>query len=340
MKSPNLMKASVIVAAGALALTSCGDPEKTSDAESRDCVADFPKQELELIVPFSAGGSMDTAARQVAEVWPDHIGVPVTVTNMGGSGGQQAFSHIYQDDRNGHRVLASVEPYLSTALLRDAGEYEYDDFSFINIHEFDPSTIVVAADSPYETLQELVDASREQPGELSYATLSGGTHQVMMRMLAEQLDVEWREVTYPGGDEVRNSAISGETDFGAGTTSSGEVATRDDLRVLGMATENPMGQLADLPTINDALADENVEIPNLGSTRFFATTGSFQEGCPEQFDLLVETYEATLNDERYLELLGEQADLVTYYGPEESEEIRAEEHEVNQNYADILLGEE
>lgn len=324
--------------AGVSMLVGCGNPP-TGEATDRDCANDFPDREIEVIVPFSPGGSMDTAARQVAEVWPDHLGVPVTITNMEGSGGQQAFSHIFNDDDEGHRVLASVEPYLSVAVMGGQSDYDFDDFSFINLHEFDPATIVVSEDSPYETLQDLIDDSRERPGEITYSTLAGGAVQLVPRMLAEQLDLEWREVTYPGGEETRNAALSGETDFGTSTTS-GDIPMEGELRVLGMATDEPVGQAEALPSINEELVDEGTDLPDLGSSRFFASLTSFKDSCPDQFDTLVDSYEATLEDERYLELLGDRQENVTFEGPEESEATLNEMYEVNQEYSDLLLGEE
>jgi putative tricarboxylic transport membrane protein len=309
-----------------------------SDSGEDSTSVSYPERAITLVVPFSAGGSVDRLARMLSDHWSKELGTPFVVENREGAGGQLGYTHFINSDPDGYTVLVGVEPYLSISILRGA-KYSLDDFAFINVQQFDPVTITVRADSPYMTLGDLIEDIKNKPGELAYGTAAGGALQIVGRSFEQELGLDLREVTYDGGGDIRTALLAGEVDFITdGTT--GDLSLGDEVRILGIASNEPFPAAPELPLLNNELKDYGVKIPNNGSSRLIAVQKEFKEKSPERYNKLLETYKATLENTEYRDALKKTNDekITVYYGPEKSEALIHELFDTSTKYKDILLG--
>lgn len=327
-----------------LIITACGNNNSNNTSDNIDAEDDWPEDEITLITPFDAGGSVDNMARGFAPYLEDELGTDIKIENKPGASGQIGSTEFVNSPDDGSTFFVGTQLYLSANIVLEDADFDIDDFSMINFEQFDPITITVPEDSPYETLDDLLDAIEEKPGELSYSTISGGALHLTGVILEDKLDIDIKPVFYDGGGEMRNALIGDQVDFMIGNAT-GDLAIEDKSRVLGIASddEEELDMYEDAEPINEVLNERDEEdIPYVGSARFIAAHSSFKEEHPELFDKFVDDYEKMFESDEYQEHLEEQgADIVSEFrGPEESDEMNQELHELVEEYKDDLEDDE
>src|SRR5262245_54845066 len=160
-KMPKLMKCLSVAAIVAAALTG------TATAQQ-----DFPTKPIQLMVAFPAGGSTDIAARIVASIAEKALGQPIVVVNRGGAGGQIGWTELVRQKPDGYYIGFINLPATNTVILDPDRKaiFSEKDFTPIINQVLDPGVIWVRADSPYKTVQDLLDAAKKSPGTIRAAT--------------------------------------------------------------------------------------------------------------------------------------------------------------------------
>src|SRR5690625_473678 len=150
--------------------------------------ADFPSSPITLIIPVAAGGTTDIAGRALAEGLQPILGQPVIVENRPGASGSIANSYIARSKPDGYTLLLSYEGFHSgNPALFDGMDWDPIE-SFTPIAEVirGPHLILVPESSPVQTLEELIDHAKNNPGALNYASAGIGSIQ---HLGAEQLQI-------------------------------------------------------------------------------------------------------------------------------------------------------
>ena len=172
-----------------------------------------PDQPITIIVPWAAGGSTDQMTRIVAGEIEDELGVSVVVVNQPGASGSIGTTNALNAPKDGYTwaagAIRDVGTYPVLGMLDTAAEDWHLYFAVAN-------TGVVGANpnTPYEDFGQLLEAMKENPGEISVATagLSSAGHTVM-EQIAQAADLEYRHVPYDGGNPAVIATVSGETDI-------------------------------------------------------------------------------------------------------------------------------
>lgn len=324
------MTIKVLLASSIIAIAAAGS--------SASYAQEWPTENVRLILPFSAGGSVDRFARGLAQHWEKSHGYSMLVDNRGGASGLLGARTFLGSPDNGHYIFAGIQPTLSMNIVAQGADFDLDDFTFVNIEQRDYSSIVVRADSPYQTIEELVDAIRDDSESVTLSMATGsGTHLFGLAFL-DALDLDPNVVTFNGGGEQRTDLLGGHSDA-AFSSAYGDMTLGDQVRVLAVSSHETFPGWPDAPPVNDVYPEAN--IPAIGDNRFIAVHTSFAEENPEVFDAMVESYREVFHSDAYqahIENLG--SDLISgYYGPEESRAIIEEIHEVVDRYGDMLKGE-
>jgi tripartite-type tricarboxylate transporter receptor subunit TctC len=133
---------------------------------------DFPNKPMQLMVAFPAGGSTDIAARVVASIAEKAVGQPIVVVNRGGAGGQIGWTELVRQKPDGYYIGFINLPATNTVILDPERRaiFNEKDFTPIINQVLDPGVIWVRADSPYKTVQDLIDAAKKSPGTIRAAT--------------------------------------------------------------------------------------------------------------------------------------------------------------------------
>jgi len=181
------------------------------------------------------------------------LGVTIDVVCMEGNGGQEGIEYVYNQDADGYTLLATdYGPLVSTAIEEDV---IYDLAEFTPVIEMTTTipTFFVNADSPYQTMQELIDAAIANPGTISVG--HGKFHSVPhlpLILLEEVSGADFLEVPTSGGSEAKAFVLGGSVDAGASvpSTVAGEAA-EGLLRVLAVACDERIEQFPDVPTLKE-----------------------------------------------------------------------------------------
>jgi tripartite-type tricarboxylate transporter receptor subunit TctC len=162
----------VLAASAAIPLlASCGGASGETEAaaggaataEPAAC-ADFPSEDITLLVPYSAGGGFDAWARLLAPYIEENLGgdVSVRVENQPGGGGMRAVNTLAAAEPDGTTLLFTEPGYIAVnQILGTApGDFEVTDLTFLGQTTADPQVFVVAADSDISSIEDLAAAER------------------------------------------------------------------------------------------------------------------------------------------------------------------------------------
>lgn len=216
----------------------------------------------ECIAPANPGGGWDFTCRTIGKIMHD-IGVvdqPVQVTNMAGGGGGLAYSHVVNERGDDEDVFVAASSATATRLAQDAyGGMTYDQVRFLGAIGADPGVIVVAKDSPYQSLTDLLDAVKADPASVSFAggsAVGGFDHlKVLMALRRAGFDdiTKVKYIGVDGGADAITQTIGGFTQAMTGDIS--EVIgflKSGDVRVIAAFTDERLpGDLGDIPTAKE-----------------------------------------------------------------------------------------
>lgn len=220
--------------------------------------ADYPSKPITIVAPYGPGGSADLAARSLSSTASSYLGQPIMVVNRAGAGGVTGSAYVHKSRPDGYTLLLSrvgsngVAPALNATL-----PYEYDDFTFLGLLELNPYVFVVQADSPYQTLDDLVQALKKNPGKLSYSTSGPGTILNMgpqMLFATSGLGKDAANmIPYKGGGQARTALVGGHVDFlGINLAPVVDNIRGGQLRALAVTTPERDPALPDVPTVREA----------------------------------------------------------------------------------------
>jgi tripartite-type tricarboxylate transporter receptor subunit TctC len=215
--------------------------------------ADYPKEPIELIVAYSAGGGTDTGARMLTKVATKYIPQPLVVVNKPGAGGEIGFTALAKAKPDGYTIGFINPP--STVLLplmRKTG-YQMSDFKCIINIVLDPGLLAVRADSPFKTLDDFIKAAKAKPGTLSISNAGVGSDAHMSIIdFAEKAGIKVNPVPFKGAAPARTAALGGHVD--AVVMKVGETKTyvqSKQARVLAVMSEKRVKDFPDVPTFKE-----------------------------------------------------------------------------------------
>lgn len=212
----------------------------------------FPRKAIQMIVAFPPGGSTDVGARIVAAMAEKEFGQPVVVVNKGGAGGQLGFTELARARPDGYTIGFINLPGMNTIVLDPERKAIFDIDSFVPVinQVLDPGIIWVKGDSPYKTLNDLVEAARKAPGKISACTtgILSDDHLAIL-MMHEAAKVEFRIVHFDGSAQQLTAILGGHVE--AAFDNVGGVLKRalsGEVRVLAVLDKERSKFLPDVPT--------------------------------------------------------------------------------------------
>lgn len=176
----------------------------------------YPTRPINMIVSFPAGGSTDIGARVVAGIAEKIIGQPIVVVNRGGAGGQVGWTELARAKPDGYTIGFLNLPATNTTILDPERQAIFNEGSFTPIANqvLDPGVIWVAANSPYKTLKDLLDAAKAKPGTVRAATTGILSDDHLAILMVEEVNpgVNFRIVHLLGGAAQMKETLGGNID--------------------------------------------------------------------------------------------------------------------------------
>jgi tripartite-type tricarboxylate transporter receptor subunit TctC len=242
-------------AAGALALP--GLPQAQP--------ATWPDRPVRLIVPFAAGGAIDTLSRSVAARFPEFAnGQPLVVENRPGAGGVVAATFTAQQRPDGYTVMmADMGPNAVAAEIFRSVPYDPATAFTPVAHLVNLAmALIVRDDLPARDLAGLIEMARARPGALNYASAgNGNSSHLIMELLQREAGVRMTHVPYRGGGEITASMLRGETDLSFPSASTGLPFVRDGrFRALAVGEAEEVPALPGVPPVARTLPGFGVTI--------------------------------------------------------------------------------
>lgn len=224
----------------------------TPDDEGVDDTADFPSEDIEMIVPWGEGGGTDLTARQLADQLEETLDTSTFVTNSTGGSGSVGFSEIASAAEDGH-TLGVLTVEICTISHLDIGDVGPDDMTPIMQYNFDPAALTVHEDAPYSTLDEFIDYAEDNPGEISVSNSGiGAIWHLAAAGLEQEAGIELDHIGYDGAAPATEALLSGEVQ--ATTSSAAEVSSQvldGDLEMLAFFGEDRHPAFEDVPTLTE-----------------------------------------------------------------------------------------
>lgn len=220
-----------------------------------------PAQATECIAPANPGGGWDFTCRQIGKIMFDigAVDKPVQVTNMAGAGGGLAFNYVVAERNDDADLIVAASSATSTRLAQNAyAGMTADRVRFVGAIGADPGVIVVAKDSPFKTLGDMIAAIKTNPGSVAFAggSATGGFDHMKPLMLLQRAGfTDIRKIKYislDGGADAITQTIGGFTQAMTGDMS--EVVgflKADEIRVLAVLTDERIPGFESIPTAKE-----------------------------------------------------------------------------------------
>jgi tripartite-type tricarboxylate transporter receptor subunit TctC len=228
----------------AAALSGCAE-DSTSVA-----AADYPSEDIRLLVPYTAGGPTDIAARALGAHLEEELEQPVVVENLPGASGATAYVEMISAQPDGHTLSMTALPTAVLNYLANDVGYTREDFAPVGVVTQVPSGIVVPAGSPYQDLESLFAAARQDPAAITVGTPGAtNTHAAETRRITALHGVPLTVVPFEGNAEVQTALLGGNVAAGFVNLSQDMLPAIEsgDLRLLAVGTEERL-PYADAPT--------------------------------------------------------------------------------------------
>ncbi|MCE3273532.1 MAG: tctC [Ramlibacter sp.] len=216
----------------------------------------WPAKPIKLIVPFPAGGGTDIIGREVAQKVATNTGWTVVIENKPGSGGNLGVDAAAKSPADGYTFVLgqtsnlAINPTLYSKLPYDPVK----DLAPVSMVASAPLVIVVAADSPYKTLADVVAASKAKPLSLNYATSGNGTvAHLATELFQRTANVQLTHVPYKGAAQGATDLIGGQVQLYVSSvpTLIGHIKN-GKMRAIAVTSAKRADDLPQVPTIAES----------------------------------------------------------------------------------------
>ncbi len=218
---------------------------------------DYPNRTIEMIVPFTAGGTTDLTGRLTADWMEKAFGQTVTVINKPGAGGITGTTQYSKADPDGYTFIVSYVGPISINPTLYGENLPYDpatDLVPVASVAKTPMFLFVRPDLEAETLAEFIELTKQPDADLKFSSAGvGSSNHLAGEMLLNETGGKALHVAYDGSGPARNALLGGHLDFMFDSGVSLAQVEAGTLRVLAVTTDERMEQYPDIPTVAETV---------------------------------------------------------------------------------------
>ncbi len=232
-----------------------------------DAAANYPTQNIRIVVPFPAGGTADILPRIVAERLRQKWGQPVIIENRSGAGGNIGADAVAGSAPDGYTLLASPPgPIAINENLYKNLSFRPADLMPITVLGTVPNVLDVRPGFPAKSVQDLIAYAKANPDKVSFASQGNGSTSHLTAVLFQKLTgTKMVHVPYRGTAPALQDVMGGTVDlFFDNLGSSLSLHQGGTLRILGVCGAERAAALPDVPTVREA------GVPDFSSVTWFA----------------------------------------------------------------------
>ncbi len=217
----------------------------------------YPDKPIRIVVPFSPGGGLDSAARMLGQGLSKRMGQPVIVENKPGGNGIIATQYVATSKPDGYTLyLCVTTPWsmLPALYKRPLGYDASKDYTAISLLAEFQTVIYVNPKTNITTMKGYIERAKANPGKLTYAsTGSAQPYTLATELLKSKLGIDLLQVPFPGSAPATQAVLAGDVDsamFDVGGSAQFIKAGR--LNALAIVGKNRVPSLPDVPTLTEA----------------------------------------------------------------------------------------
>lgn len=217
----------------------------------------YPSKAIRIVVPYAAGGTSDILARQIGPKLTELVGQPVIVENKPGANGNVGADFVAKSAPDGYTLLltdlgglvisASVYPQLPFDPAKD--------FSPVVMVSYSPHVLAVHPSVPVNTVKELIDFAKANPGKLNFAISGiGGAPHLAGIEFAQRTGVQWTYIPYKGGSQAVADVVAGQANvLFNGMLATWPSVTGGRLKAIAISSKARVPSAASTPTVAEVL---------------------------------------------------------------------------------------
>ncbi|MHA6692224.1 Bug family tripartite tricarboxylate transporter substrate binding protein [Devosia sp. A449] len=216
--------------------------------------AQYPQRPVTIVVPYNPGGSTDAAARLVGQSLSEQLGQPFVVENKPGASGVIGTEFVAKSDADGQTVL-----FHTSAIGIHAGfnqNLSYDttgDLRAVSIVAGGPFVLVVNPTLPVDTVAELVEYAKANPGVLNMGSAGvGGSGHLIGERFQAATGIDMVHIPYAGGGPSQIGLMANEVQVVFDTLTATALINEGKLKALAVTSPERWAALPDVPTIAEA----------------------------------------------------------------------------------------
>jgi len=275
-------------------------PSESALAESNQTATDFPTTDINGVVPWGAGGGTDNAMRPLASLASEMFGKSIVINNMSGASGATGAAFVNDQASDGYTLLMTAEaPCLYDAM--NTGKVTFADFEQVLLVGEEKVSVVVKADSPYETFTDLINAALEKPETLTLP-VSGpaAMGNIVGAMMYSVTGATFVNTPSEGDADAFAQLLGGQVDcvIGKASTIQGYYAN-GDIRILAVINDARVEMFPDAPAVTEEYPEFSKCLP---FSSFYSI--SVKKGTPaEVVEVLQVKFKEAFDSANYQEFM-------------------------------------
>lgn len=286
----------------------------------------FPAKEVQIVVPYAAGGATDLVFRALAASSQKYLGKAVVVINKPGGGGAVGFTDAKQAKPDGYTLVTAITP-ITILPHQVKTAFTYRDFEpIINVVQ-DPAMLQVRADAPWKTLQEFLDYARQNPGMITVGNsgAGGGVHLIALAF-EKAAGVKFNHIPFAGGGPSVTALLGGHVNAVSVSPPEGIAHVKaGKLRIIALFSEQRMPDFPNVPTVRE----QGVDFA-MGQWRGLAAPKGTP---PEVIKALHDAFKRGMEDPAFAKNAADMSVALAYVGPAEFGKLMAAD---DQRYAKLV----
>ncbi len=280
---------------------------------------DYPTRPVSLMVSYAPGGATDFQARIVTMVATneEYLGQPIVIINKPGAGGKVGWNDFAENAaKDGYELAAYNVPHFIAQSIQSETKYDIDNLEPIANWGSDPAVLMVGKDSQFNSLDDLVNFAKENPGKV---TINGAGlfvgHHIAFLQLQKATGAEFTYVPEQGGAPGLKSVMGGQVMAGINNLSDA-YRSQDSLKILAIADlERNTEFLPDVPTFKEQGYD--VDDSSVNFRGIMAPKGT----PPEVIEKLAKAVPAMFQDDAVKKQMAAGGSPLRIMGREEVQEM-------------------
>jgi tripartite-type tricarboxylate transporter receptor subunit TctC len=218
--------------------------------------AAYPARPIRIVVPFPPGIPLDVILRVVGQRLSLSLGQPVLIENKPGAGGNIGTESVARAPADGYTLLGTTSGFVANPSLFSKVNYDpQKDFVPVTGLIRTPAVLVVAADSPIKSVDDLIARARAKPGGLSFASGGNGSLAHFCGELFKLgAGIDALHTPYKAAPDILNSLLSKQTDYAFPVFATALTQIKAGrFRALAVTSQKRMAQLPEAPTLQEAM---------------------------------------------------------------------------------------